>query len=51
MRRVENVKRGSNDRPVEDVIIIDAGELEIDYEVDAEDNKVPIHAELWWVLH
>ena len=42
----ENSKTGPNDRPVEDVVIADCGELEIDYETDAEGNQVPVHAEL-----
>ncbi len=40
------LKRGSQDRPKVDVIIADSGELEIEYEVDADGNQVPLHAEL-----
>ncbi len=42
----ENVEKGSQDRPKVDVIIADSGELEIEYEVDADGNQVPLHAEL-----
>ncbi|KAF8270288.1 cyclophilin-like domain-containing protein [Lactarius quietus] len=41
---IENVSKGANDRPVEDVIIANCGELPLD--VDAEGNQVPLHAEL-----
>lgn len=43
---LENVKKGRSDRPEVDVIIIDSGELEIEYETDDEGNQVPLHAEL-----
>lgn len=43
---LENVKKGRNDRPEVDVIIVDSGELEIEYETDAEGKQVPLHAEL-----
>ncbi|KAH8119110.1 cyclophilin-like domain-containing protein [Phellopilus nigrolimitatus] len=43
---IEKVPKGSSDRPVQDVVIADAGELEIDYEVDADGKQVPVHAEL-----
>ena len=42
----ENVAKGRNDRPEEDVIIVDCGELEIEYETDENGKQVPIHAEL-----
>ncbi|KAG7098734.1 Peptidyl-prolyl cis-trans isomerase B [Marasmius oreades] len=41
---IENVPKGASDRPVEDVVIADCGELELD--VDENGNQVPIHAEL-----
>ncbi|KLO16964.1 hypothetical protein SCHPADRAFT_822312 [Schizopora paradoxa] len=43
---IENVEKGPQDRPKVDVIISDAGELEIEYETDEEGNQVPLHAEL-----
>ncbi|KAK7472723.1 Peptidyl-prolyl cis-trans isomerase B, variant 2 [Stygiomarasmius scandens] len=43
---IENVKKGASDRPVEDVIIVDCGELEVEVETDADGNQVPLHAEL-----
>lgn len=43
---IENVKKGGSDRPVDDVIIVESGELEIEYEVDEEGKQVPLHAEL-----
>ncbi|ESK96551.1 peptidylprolyl isomerase b [Moniliophthora roreri MCA 2997] len=43
---IENVKKGPSDRPVEDVIIADCGELELELETDADGNQVPLHAEL-----
>jgi len=43
---IENVKKGKGDRPAEDVIIADSGELEIETEADEGGNQVPIHAEL-----
>ena len=46
MSQIENVKKGRSDRPEIDVIIIDSGELEIEYETDAEGKQVPLHAEL-----
>jgi len=41
---IENVPKGRSDRPVEDVIIVDAGELPM--ETDAAGAKVPLHVEL-----
>ncbi|THV02415.1 hypothetical protein K435DRAFT_653482 [Dendrothele bispora CBS 962.96] len=46
VRTIENVKKGASDRPVEDIIIADCGELEIEVEIDTEGNQVPLHAEL-----
>ncbi|KAI0031733.1 cyclophilin-like domain-containing protein [Vararia minispora EC-137] len=43
---IEDVPKGRNDRPNEDVVIFDCGELEIVLETDAEGNQVPLHAEL-----
>ncbi|KAK7472722.1 Peptidyl-prolyl cis-trans isomerase B [Stygiomarasmius scandens] len=37
---IENVKKGASDRPVEDVIIVDCGELEVEVETDADGNQV-----------
>lgn len=42
----ENVQTGSQDRPVEPVVIVDSGELPIELEVDEDGNQVPLHAEL-----
>ncbi|KAI0281046.1 cyclophilin-like domain-containing protein [Russula aff. rugulosa BPL654] len=42
----EDVAKGSSDRPVEDVIIVDCGELPLEVEVDADGKQVPLHAEL-----
>jgi len=44
--KIENSATGSQDRPVEDVIIIDSGELPLDLEVDEDGNEVPLHVEL-----
>ncbi|TFK23960.1 hypothetical protein FA15DRAFT_593322 [Coprinopsis marcescibilis] len=43
---IENVAKGSGDRPVEDVIIADSGELAFEPEQDAEGKEVPLRAEL-----
>ena len=40
------MKKGSGDRPLEDVVIVDSGELEIDYETDEDGKQVPLRAEL-----
>ncbi|KAF5370745.1 hypothetical protein D9758_001940 [Tetrapyrgos nigripes] len=37
---IENVKKGASDRPVEDVIIVECGELEVELETDADGNQV-----------
>ena len=42
----ENVAKGRQDKPLEDVIIVECGELPLDLEVDEEGNQVPLHAEL-----
>ncbi|ETW80893.1 hypothetical protein HETIRDRAFT_410105 [Heterobasidion irregulare TC 32-1] len=46
VRKIENVAKGRGDKPVEDVIIVDSGELPLDLEVDADGKEVPLHAEL-----
>ncbi|EPQ57330.1 peptidyl-prolyl cis-trans isomerase B precursor [Gloeophyllum trabeum ATCC 11539] len=43
---IENVPKGASDRPVEDVIIADCGELEVEHEIDENGNQVPLRAEL-----
>ena len=42
----ENVPKGRQDKPLEDVIIVESGELTFEPEVDEEGNQVPLHAEL-----
>lgn len=42
----EDSEKGPGDRPKVDIIIADSGELEIEFEVDADGKQVPIHAEL-----
>ncbi len=58
----EDVAKGSNDRPVEDIIIVDCGEVRAQFlwlrhrsyldpqlpldNVDADGKEVPLHAEL-----
>ncbi|KAI0302619.1 cyclophilin-like domain-containing protein [Russula brevipes] len=42
--KIEDVAKGQSDRPVEDVIIVDCGELPPD--VDSDGKEVPLHAEL-----
>ncbi|KAF9452710.1 hypothetical protein P691DRAFT_161265 [Macrolepiota fuliginosa MF-IS2] len=44
--KIENVKKGPQDRPEVDVIIADSGELPIDTTTDENGNQVPLHAEL-----
>ncbi|KIL65929.1 hypothetical protein M378DRAFT_186290 [Amanita muscaria Koide BX008] len=46
VKAIENVPKGSGDKPKEDVIIVDCGELPIDTVKDEDGNEVPIHAEL-----
>ncbi|KAF8838821.1 hypothetical protein BDN67DRAFT_906656 [Paxillus ammoniavirescens] len=43
---VEDVPKGRNDRPLEDVIIYDTGELPVEPVVDEEGKEVPLRAEL-----
>ncbi|EGG06204.1 uncharacterized protein MELLADRAFT_106888 [Melampsora larici-populina 98AG31] len=43
---IENVKTNSGDKPVEDVVIVDSGEMVIDKKVDADGNEVPHRVEL-----
>ncbi|KAI0256270.1 cyclophilin-like domain-containing protein [Lactifluus subvellereus] len=44
--KIENVEKNGNARPVEDVTIVDCGEVRLPLDVDAEGNQVPLHAEL-----
>ncbi|KAJ7079141.1 cyclophilin-like domain-containing protein [Mycena belliarum] len=46
VKAIENVPKGGGDKPVQDVVIADCGELKVEAETDAEGNQVPIHAEL-----
>ncbi|WOO83259.1 Peptidyl-prolyl cis-trans isomerase B [Vanrija pseudolonga] len=46
VHQIENVAKGGSDKPKEDVKIVASGELEIEEEVDAEGNKVPLRIEL-----
>ncbi|TFK44367.1 cyclophilin-like domain-containing protein [Crucibulum laeve] len=46
VREIENVAKGASDRPKEDVIIVDSGELTVEPDVDEEGKEVPLHAEL-----
>ncbi|TDL25924.1 hypothetical protein BD410DRAFT_783916 [Rickenella mellea] len=46
VHQIENSPTSSGDKPTEDVIIADAGELDIETEKDAEGKEVPLHAEL-----
>ncbi|KAG2363921.1 cyclophilin-like domain-containing protein [Suillus spraguei] len=43
---IEDVPKGGNDRPLEDVIIHDSGELPIEPVVDEGGSQVPLRAEL-----
>ncbi|KIJ67628.1 hypothetical protein HYDPIDRAFT_84377 [Hydnomerulius pinastri MD-312] len=43
---IEDVPKGRNDRPVEDVIIYDSGELPVENVVDEDGKEVPLRAEL-----
>ncbi|KAF9051188.1 hypothetical protein BDZ89DRAFT_939965 [Hymenopellis radicata] len=45
VRKIETVAK-NRDKPVEDVVIADSGELPLEPEVDDEGNQVPLHAEL-----
>jgi len=44
--QIEDVAKGASDRPVEDIVIADCGELPLDPEVDTDGKEVPVHAEL-----
>jgi len=44
IRKIEDFPKDGRDRPLEDVIIVDSGELEIPK--DEEGKQVPVHAEL-----
>ncbi|KIY74453.1 hypothetical protein CYLTODRAFT_340235 [Cylindrobasidium torrendii FP15055 ss-10] len=46
VRAIENVPKGSRDKPAEDVIIAQSGELPVPPSFDEEGNEVPFHAEL-----
>lgn len=46
VRAIETVKKGAQDRPEVDVIIVECGELEIEPQVDEDGNQVPLRAEL-----
>jgi len=43
---IENVPKGARDAPAEAVIIVDSGELPLDFELDSEGNQIPLRAEL-----
>ncbi|KAI0712606.1 cyclophilin-like domain-containing protein [Earliella scabrosa] len=43
---IEDVPKGANDRPKEDVTIVDCGELEVEPTTATEENAAPSHAEL-----
>ncbi|KDQ57782.1 hypothetical protein JAAARDRAFT_130782 [Jaapia argillacea MUCL 33604] len=43
---IEDVPKGSQDRPLEDIVIVDCGELPLDLEVDGDGKEVPLRAEL-----
>ncbi|KAH9931088.1 cyclophilin-like domain-containing protein [Epithele typhae] len=44
---IENVDKGRNDRPEQDIIVADCGELPVDtVETAADEKEVPAHAEL-----
>jgi len=43
---IENVPKGSGDKPKEDVVIAESGELTFELEVDEEGNAIPLRAEL-----
>ncbi|KAI0305457.1 cyclophilin-like domain-containing protein [Multifurca ochricompacta] len=45
VRKIESIPKGGNDRPVEDVVIADSGEVP-PLDVDTEGKEVPLHAEL-----
>ncbi|KAI0630309.1 cyclophilin-like domain-containing protein [Trametes polyzona] len=43
---IEDVPKGSNDRPLQDVVIVDCGELPVETPAATEAKEVPTHAEL-----
>ncbi|EMD37338.1 hypothetical protein CERSUDRAFT_83116 [Gelatoporia subvermispora B] len=43
---IEDVPKGRSDRPNEDVVIVDCGELPVDSPVDDDGKEVPLRAEL-----
>ncbi|KAH7913481.1 cyclophilin-like domain-containing protein [Hygrophoropsis aurantiaca] len=43
---IEDVPKGRNDRPTEDVIIVNSGELPVEAVVDGDGKEVPLRAEL-----
>jgi len=43
---IEDVPKGTGDKPLEDVVITDSGELPTDLPSDADGNQVPLRAEL-----
>ncbi|EPT05005.1 hypothetical protein FOMPIDRAFT_1013814 [Fomitopsis schrenkii] len=43
---IEDVPKGKSDRPLEDVVIVECGELPIDLPVDEQGNQVPLRGEL-----
>ncbi|KAG6335314.1 hypothetical protein ID866_3777 [Astraeus odoratus] len=43
---IEDVPKGRNDKPAEDVIIYDSGELPVEMVYDADGKEVPLRAEL-----
>ncbi|CAE6511136.1 unnamed protein product [Rhizoctonia solani] len=44
--QIENVPKGSGDKPKEPVVIADSGELKIELEVDENGKEVPLRSEL-----
>jgi len=42
---IESVKKGASDRPVEDIVIADCGELEVETVTDADGKEVDLEAE------
>jgi len=43
---IEDVPKGRNDRPLEDVVIYDSGELTVEPVIDEQGTEVPLRAEL-----
>ncbi|KAF8813825.1 hypothetical protein BYT27DRAFT_6358552 [Phlegmacium glaucopus] len=46
VRAIEDVQKGSGDRPLVDIIIADSGELAVETVTDEAGNEVPLHLEL-----